>query len=1211
MTLASETDSFPEPPESLERSATELSFRLLAESVQDYAIFMLHPSGKIATWNRGAERIKGYQANEIIGQHFSRFYPEEDLRAGKCEMELETAAAVGRFEEEGWRIRKDGKPFWANVVITALRAPDGGLVGFAKVTRDLTERRKAEQERLQLAEETAARVAAELANERLARLQSLTAAIAAARTPTELASIIVERGVAAISAKCGLFFSGGVGDSLKLVSSQGVDEGMLGEYRSVSVDAMFPVARVFRSQVAEWIENSERFEQQYPELYARFGELEALAVLPMVFGERMRGVLAFGFTARRAFPLEERTLMATFAAQAAQALDRAELYEREVLFRKRLEALNSLTAELAAASTTDAVSKAVVQLGMDLAGADTCTLYALNEESRALELIAERGCNPGVLERIRRIPANPADPIYQSVETRKKIWVENYEQYVALIPQLATLKVPGPRTQAFWSLPLLAEGQPIGLLGMGFLEPRRFPAEEREFVETFTRHCTEALLRARRLEAERAARLLAEQLQASLATTLRSIGDAVITTDADGRVTLLNAVAERLTGWTEEAARGRLLPEVFDIVNEQTRSTVQNPVEKVLESGGVVGLANHTLLIAKDGRETPIDDSGAPIRGHGGRIEGVVMVFRDVTERKRAEQQNSFLTDAATVLAESLDFRETLTRVAALSVPRLADWCAVDMAKDGGASVERLGVAHVDPAKVELARKLGERYPPDPNARTGVPNVIRTGRSELYPSIPDELIEASCVDEEHLRLARGLNLRSAMVVPLVARTGVVGAISFVYAESGRTYAPEDLRFAEDVARRCAIAIENAALYAAEQRARQVADTANRAKDEFLATISHELRTPLNAIVGWAKMMASADLDETKTARAIETIERNAIAMAQLIEDLLDVSRIISGKMRLVLQAVEISSIVEAAIESAKPSAEARGVRILQRMEPRIGALRGDPTRLQQVVWNLLSNAVKFTGRDGKVEVVVRRYQSSVEISVQDTGKGIDSRFLPFIFDPFRQEDGSTTRSRGGLGLGLAITRQLVELHGGTIHAESDGEGCGATFIVRLPVAAVLKSDSEPAPGGARQISTSSAFERPPQLEGLRVLVVDDEEDARMLVKAVLEACGSEVTIAGSVDEAMELLRKHPVDVLISDIGMPGSDGYDLIQRVRALPADQGGTVPAAALTAYARAEDRRRVLNAGYSMHIAKPVEPGELVSVVTSLTRFTMRPPR
>ena len=389
-----------------------------------------------------------------------------------------------------------------------------------------------------------------------------------------------------------------------------------------------------------------------------------------------------------------------------------------------------------------------------------------------------------------------------------------------------------------------------------------------------------------------------------------------------------------------------------------------------------------------------------------------------------------------------------------------------------------------------------------------------------------------------------------------------------------------------------------------EEARVQAEGASRLKDEFLATVSHELRTPLTAILGWAHMLRSGQINGDSAVQALETIERNARAQAQLIDDLLDVSRIITGKLRIDVRPVDPNSFIEAAVEAVRPAAAAKGVRVQRIMDTGVVSVAGDPVRLQQVVWNLLSNAIKFTPKGGRVQITLERVNSQVEIAVSDTGTGIAPEFLPHVFDRFRQADQRTTRQHGGMGLGLAIVRHLVELHGGTVKAESQGEGQGASFTVLLPVAPVYQSGGQPARVHPAARDTLPTYECPERLDGLKVLVVDDEPDTRELLKAGLGQCGAEVTVVSSVSEALAAMRDNLPDVLISDIGMPGEDGYDLIRRVRALPAASGGRVPAIALTAYARAEDRMQALRTGYQMHVPKPVEMAELVAVAASLIR-------
>ena len=388
----------------------------------------------------------------------------------------------------------------------------------------------------------------------------------------------------------------------------------------------------------------------------------------------------------------------------------------------------------------------------------------------------------------------------------------------------------------------------------------------------------------------------------------------------------------------------------------------------------------------------------------------------------------------------------------------------------------------------------------------------------------------------------------------------------------------------------------------EKLARNEAERANRLKDEFLATISHELRNPLNAILGWAHMMRLGTLTPANMERAVDTIYRNAKSQSQLVSDLLDVSRIISGKLRLDVRTVDLLYIVNAALDSIRPAADAKSIRLQTMLDPATGPISGDADRLQQIVWNLLTNAVKFTPKGGRIQVKVQRVDSHVEIVVSDSGVGISKDFLPYVFDRFRQADASTTRIHGGLGLGLSIVHQLVDLHGGTVAVRSEGEGTGATFTISLPFVGVNSNQAEIEPIHPTQSDAVITFDGLPSLQGLKVLVVDDEVDTRELIREVLRECGSEVIACASVAEALAALEEHKPDVLISDLGMPDEDGYALIAKIRELPPERGGEIPAAALTAYARAEDRMRVLRSGFQFHLPKPVDSAELVTVVASL---------
>lgn len=396
--------------------------------------------------------------------------------------------------------------------------------------------------------------------------------------------------------------------------------------------------------------------------------------------------------------------------------------------------------------------------------------------------------------------------------------------------------------------------------------------------------------------------------------------------------------------------------------------------------------------------------------------------------------------------------------------------------------------------------------------------------------------------------------------------------------------------------------ERERLLESERAARAESERANRLKDEFLATLSHELRTPLNAILGWSQLLRTRERSPQEIVEGLQTIERNARVQAQLVEDLLEMSRIVSGKLRLDVQRVELGQIISTAIDSVRPAADAKDIRLQVTLDPRTGLVAGDPARIHQVLWNLLSNAIKFTPKGGRVQVILERVNSHVEVTVSDTGQGIKPEFLPYLFDRFRQADASTTREHRGMGLGLSIVKSLVEMHGGTVTARSDGEGHGATFIVTLPITAIR---AEPEDGGrVHPVARPSALASldVPRLTGVRVLIVDDEPDARELLSRILVEYDAEVQAVASATEALPVLQRDRPDVLVSDIGMPQLDGYQFIRAVRLLPADRGGQTPALALTAFARSEDRQRALLAGYQGHIAKPVEPAELITIIASL---------
>jgi signal transduction histidine kinase/CheY-like chemotaxis protein len=482
----------------------------------------------------------------------------------------------------------------------------------------------------------------------------------------------------------------------------------------------------------------------------------------------------------------------------------------------------------------------------------------------------------------------------------------------------------------------------------------------------------------------------------------------------------------------------------------------------------------------------------------------------------------------------------------------------------------------------------------------GVPEGTFEGTFEGWRRrvVPEDAQRIQTELEECLRLRlTDYDYEFRAVLPDGTHRWLAGQSQFVYDEDGQPLRMIGVNV--DIAERRRIAEERERLLETERQARAEAERVNRLKDEFLATLSHELRTPLNAILGWAQILQRKERREQVLEQGLTVIERNARLQTRLIEDLLDMSRIISGKVRLDVQGVDLAAVAETAVGAVQPSADAKGIRLEKVIDPSAGPVSGDPGRLQQVLWNLLSNAIKFTPRGGRVQIVLRRVGSHLEVSVCDTGIGIPRDFLPHVFERFRQADASSTRMHGGLGLGLSIVKQLVELHGGSVRAESEGEGQGATLTVALPLALVKHDLRQEAPMADLEL---------PSLTGIAVLVVDDEPDARDLLLRTLADSEADVVTASSAAEGVEAVRRQRPDVLLSDIGMPEADGYEFIRQVRAL-GEEYRRIPAVALTAFARSEDRRRSMLAGFQMHLSKPVEPAELVAVVASLAGRTAGP--
>jgi PAS domain S-box-containing protein len=704
------------------------------------------------------------------------------------------------------------------------------------------------------------------------------------------------------------------------------------------------------------------------------------------------------------------------------------------------------------------------------------------------------------------------------------------------------------------------------------------------------------------LAAQRRARARAEALAQELQRSedrFRSLVEAtsliVWRADANGETVGEIPGWEELTGQPVEAQGGSV--GWLAMVHPEDREGALRRWQQSVD--GKTASESRYRLARRDGGYAWVVDRAVPVQNPDGSVREWVGTVTDVSEQRRAEDGLRFLAEASKSLTASVEAGPLLEALARAPVPLFADLCAIHLLDPRTGHYQLVAAHHRSPELNEFLRELSRRYPLSAGAPLFHPAVIRTGKAELHSRVTEELLGALASGPEHLQLLRRLALWSVLILPLQMDNQTVGAITFATGSSLRMYEPEDVALATEVARRASVGLDNARLYALARAERQRAEEASRAKDVFLATVSHELRTPLTAILGWAGRLRGKLSDAQGMERAISIIERNARAQAQLIEDILDVSRIIAGRLRLDIRPVELHTVLESAVDAVRPAAEAKGLRLVVDLGVEPQTLQADADRLQQAVWNLLNNAVKFTAPGGEIHLTARPEEGAALITVQDTGQGIAAEFLPHVFEGFRQADGSSTRRHGGLGLGLAIVRHLVELHGGAANVTSAGEGQGATFSLRIPMRAETPVAGTDA---GQELFVSPVRVASPSLLGLSVLVVDDEQDVRDWVASILEESGATVRVAASAQEGFDFLRQERPAVLISDVGMPGEDGYGLIRWVRALPSEAGGRTPAVALTAYAARQDRTRVLLEGFQLHLAKPVEPAELVAAVANL---------
>lgn len=682
-------------------------------------------------------------------------------------------------------------------------------------------------------------------------------------------------------------------------------------------------------------------------------------------------------------------------------------------------------------------------------------------------------------------------------------------------------------------------------------------------------------------------RKLAEEAVRQSEAKYRALADAmpqiVWTAGPDGQIDYLNRRWTEYTGQPQTAGNagwGRVLhPDDAPQANERwaasLRTGEQFEMEVRLLDRGTQAYRWHLIRTVA-------------VRDGGDRVARWFGTATDIHGQKRAEESSRYLAEASAALARVVDYESTLQQVANLAVPYFADWAAVDVTADGG-GFRRLAVAHQDPAKVRLAHELMRDYPPDPQAPMGVPAVFRTGKPEFVGEITDDMLVQGAQDDRHRRLVRSLGLKSYLCVPLVVAGNPLAVLTFVTAESGRTYTEADLALATDLAHRAAVAVENTRLY-------QALRDADRRKDEFLATLAHELRNPLAPIRNSLQVLKMPGVDAGTAGRSRDMMERQVHHLVRLVDDLLDVSRVMRGKIELRRERVDLATVVGRAVETAQPLVDGQGHRLSVSLPPEPLSLDADPVRLAQVVGNLLTNAAKYTEPGGRIEVNAGRAGDTAVLRVRDTGIGIATAMLPRIFELFVQADHAATKAQGGLGIGLTLVRNLVEMHGGTVEARSDGLGRGSEFVIRLPLADAKSRPVAPA--------AAAGANGGPGVRGRRVLVVDDNRDAADSLAALLRLQGHAARIAYDGPAGLAAAAEFAPDVVLLDLGMPGMDGYEVARRIRAAPGLRG--VALAALTGWGQPEDRRRTAAAGFDHHLVKPVEPAALEKLLAGLRSET-----
>jgi PAS domain S-box-containing protein len=829
----------------------------------------------------------------------------------------------------------------------------------------------------------------------------------------------------------------------------------------------------------------------------------------------------------------------------------------------KLTSLARLTDALSRARSAAEVYAASLDSLQESLGVERASILLFNDEE-VMTFVAWRGISDAYRQAVNG--HTPWRPDSRDVEP---VLVRDGEADPSLAKYLDLFRAEGIRALGFFAL--THRGRVIGKFMLYYGAPHDFTTEEIALAKTIAGQIAFGLTRIlaeEALEAERA------RLAATVANVPGMVWETIGTFPDEQRVTFVSDGIRDLVGYEPQEWLDD--PSFWSrIIVDRSQPQVDVVAENAVRENAVA--VHQYKLRRRDGRTIWVEVRTAQTMVNGTLVSRGVTT--DITMRKEAEARNAFFSEAAGVLSASLDYEKSLAQIADLIAGSLGDWCVIDLVEEE--EVVRIAAAHRDTSKGGTMRRLQTEFAPSKNE-------IGIGRHVFETNTPLLLENISPEFRERIRQATAapvldeIGCESLMVVPMTAGGRVFGTIAIASTAEGRHYDRNDLAIAVELGLRAGYAIDHARLY-------RTARAANRAKDDFLATLSHELRTPMTAALGWASMLRSRDLSAETQQVAAETIERSIRTQAKLIDDIFDVSRIITGKLQLQIAPVDLKQVVAAAVETMQPGIQAKALRVEIEFENQDEMLLADAGRLQQVIWNLLSNAVKFTPSHGLVRVEVKRPSAeSVEISVGDTGQGISKRLLPFVFDRFRQGDSSATRAHGGLGLGLAIVKSIVEMHGGTVAAESEGEGSGARFTIRLPRAEASKG-----------VAADPTREPRISLAGVTVLLVEDDDDTRVMMTRALEQHGANVIAVVSASAALDAMRATPPTVVVSDIAMPGEDGVSLMMKIRGGAVESCRDVPAIAVSAFARPEDRDRILAAGFREQLAKPVDALTMLQTV------------